>query len=119
MLFSFSITSVLVPTFILLLKHLFEKPLLKLMMILSLCLAVSFPAAVLVSPPYKTNPPIRATRLLTVTAETFYLYSIQGYIYHLGVFYFFILGLLCNWRFSLHPGTLSSPFLVSHNTVSN
>lgn len=47
---SLKITSVLVPTLILLLKHLFEKLLLKLMMILSIYLAASFPAAVLLSP---------------------------------------------------------------------
>lgn len=67
---SFNITSVQVLTFILLLKHLFEKPLLKLMMILSLCLAASLQAAVLLSPVIQDKPTSQGN---SVTAETFYL----------------------------------------------
>lgn len=69
---SFNITSVQVLTFILLLKHLFEKPLLKLMMILSLCLAASLPAAVLLFPVIQDKRTSQGNSL-TVTAETFYL----------------------------------------------
>lgn len=58
----------------------------------------------------RTNPSTRAIKLLTVTAETFSFKITQGYIHHLSFNYFFTLVLLYNWRFSLHPGTFSSPF---------